>query len=352
MVTGIWKNKRILVTGHTGFKGAWAARVLACEGADVIGLSLPPEPDPTLYAILGKEHFAGEHFVDLRDQDALNSAVIQSRADIVLHMAAQPLVRRSYADPIETYATNFMGTVHLLESLRECDDVSVVLCVTSDKVYENKDTGKAFSEQDQLGGHDPYSASKAAMELAVASFARSFFDERGVAVATARAGNVIGGGDFANDRLVPDIVRAVQNDEPLVLRYPNATRPWGHVLDCVYGYMSYIARLHDSPETPRSMNFGPRSDTGPITAAELAETILSRLKPSMSWQQDTNNNPIEKQMLLLDAKQAESTLGWTARLAGAPAVDWTAEWYEAFLNEMDMATETDRQIDAFNGLDK
>ncbi len=347
---GFWLRKRVLLTGHTGFKGAWAARRLAREGADVIGLSLPPEPDPTLYAMLGQEHLGGEHFIDLRDQDALRSAMKQMKPEIVLHMAAQPIVRRSYADPVETYATNFMGTVHLLESLRDCNDLSVVLCVTSDKVYENADTGTAFREQDRLGGHDPYSASKAAMEIAVASFASSFFDDRGVTVATARAGNVIGGGDFAADRLVPDIVRAVQQDQPLVLRYPKATRPWGHVLDCVEGYLSYIKCLNEKPKTPRAMNFGPSPDAHDITTAELSETMLAKLKPGTTWQQDTGSNPVEKQMLSLDAQLAEKTLDWKARLTGTRAIDWTADWYAAYLSGMEMAAETDRQIDAFRRL--
>ncbi len=345
-----WATKRVLLTGHTGFKGAWAARCLALEGADVFGLALPPDPGPTLYAMAGSRHIAEEFFVDLRDLDALRAAIGKARPDIVLHMAAQPLVRRSYAEPIETYATNVMGTVHLLECLRGCKDLSVVLCVTSDKVYDNPETGVAFQESDRLGGHDPYSASKGAMEIVVASYARAFFDDRGVAVAAARAGNVIGGGDFSEDRLIPDILRAVQGNTPLVLRYPEATRPWGHVLDCLSGYFGYVTRLYDDPALPRAMNFGPSPDAPTITTGELADTMLAKLQPGTEWQLDQSKNPVEKKLLSLDPQLAMTTLGWASRLAGAGAIEWTADWYRAYLDGADMIVETDRQINAFREL--
>lgn len=265
-----WRGKRVLLTGHTGFKGSWAAIWLSGMGAKVTGLSLPPDQSPSLFELAGVASLAESLLVDLRDEAAVARALAGRPFDLVLHMAAQPIVRTAIAAPVETFASNVMGTVHLLQALRGQPDLKAALVVTSDKVYANAETGRAFAEGDALGGKDPYSASKAATEIAVASFARSYFEPAGIPLATARGGNVIGGGDFSRDRIVADIVRAARGQEQVVLRHPEATRPWQHVLDCVAGYLVYLQALAGDPTTPRAMNFGPRPGGREVTVGELA----------------------------------------------------------------------------------
>ena len=345
-----WRGRRVLLTGHTGFKGAWAARWLARRGAEVTGLALPPDTDPSLYEILGTAHLAGEHMVDLRDLVSVRQAVDAARPEVALHMAAQPIVRASYDDPVGTFATNVMGTVHLLEALRRIEGLTAVLVVTSDKVYENDDQGRAFLESDRLGGHDPYSASKAAAEVAVSSYARSFFVNRDVRVATARGGNVIGGGDFAEDRMVPDVVRAARRNEVLILRNPTATRPWQHILDCLSGYFTFAERLMLGGEAPTALNFGPRSDTPAMPTTGLVSRMQSAMGAECGWRPDTAPQPVEKSRLAVDAGEALRVLGWRTRLDLEATIDLTAAWYSAQASGEDMAAFTDAQIDAFEGL--
>ncbi len=347
---GLWRGRRVLLTGHTGFKGAWAARWLARRGADVTGLALPPNTRPSLHEVLGTAHLAGEHMVDLCDLASVRRAVEVARPEVVLHMAAQSIVRASYHDPVGTYATNLMGTVHLLEALREIDALKAVLVITSDKVYENDEEGRAFRESDRLGGHDPYSASKAVAEVAVSSYARSYFMNRGVRVATARGGNVIGGGDFADDRMVPDIVRAARRNAALTLRNPTATRPWQHVLDCLSGYFAFAERLMVGEGEPAALNFGPPSDVPEIQTTELVERMQSAMGVESGWQHDVTPQPIEKERLSVDASEALRLLGWQARLDVKAAIDLTAAWYSAQARGEDMAAFTDAQIDFFEGL--
>ena len=252
-----WRGREVLLTGHTGFKGGWAAIWLHRMGAKVTGLSLAPDQTPSLYDLARVGELTDSRIVDLRDRAAVAEVVGSKPFDMVLHLAAQPIVRTSIEDPIGTFASNVMGTAHLLDALR-AKTPQAVLCITSDKVYANHETGKAFVEADALGGKDPYSASKAASEIAVHSFARSYFDKAGVPVATARGGNVIGGGDFSRDRLVSDIVRAVRAGQVLTLRHPESTRPWQHVLDCVAGYLVYdYTHYHVHHHRPKT-NFGRR----------------------------------------------------------------------------------------------
>ncbi|MDB5463805.1 MAG: CDP-glucose 4,6-dehydratase protein [Phenylobacterium sp.] len=232
-----WRGQRVLLTGHTGFKGSWAAVWLERLGAEVTGLALAPDQSPSLFELAGVETLTRSLVVDLRDRAAVEAALAGRSFDLVLHMAAQPIVRTAIAEPVETFATNVMGTVHLLQALRVQAALKAALAITSDKVYANAETGRAFAEGDALGGKDPYSASKAATEIAVQSFAKSYFEPAGVPLATARGGNVIGGGDFSPDRIVADIVRAARAQQPVVLRHPEATRPWQHVLDCLAGYL-------------------------------------------------------------------------------------------------------------------
>lgn len=348
--SAFWAGKRVFLTGHTGFKGAWASLWLARMGAEVTGFALAPETEPNLYTLASVEAaLRRSHIGDLRDAEALRSAIAGADPEIVIHMAAQPLVRRSYAAPVETFATNVMGTVNLLEALRGRETLTTVLVVTTDKVYENAEQGIAFREEDALGGHDPYSASKAATEIVSSSYARSFFEEAGICVATARGGNVIGGGDFSEDRLVPDIWRALRAGEPLVLRNPKAARPWQHVLDCLTGYFTYVRGLAGRVDLPRALNFGPPPDAAPVTVAALAEAVQSALGGG-SWKPANDTGPHEMMALEIDSRKARACLGWKDRLAGEPCVEWLADWYRDLNDGADMRQTTLRQIADFEAL--
>ena len=256
-------------------------------------------------------------------------------------------MRLSYREPVETFATNVMGTVHLLDALRGRRGLAAVLVVTTDKVYENDERGRAFAEGDRLGGHDPYAASKAAAELAVASYARSFFDDAGVPVATARGGNVIGGGDFAEDRLVPDIVRALRAGTAPELRNPRATRPWQHVLDCLDGYLTYVQALVGDPATPRALNIGPHDPADVQTVAQVTAAMQAALGAEGQWSLDAAPQPHEMAALALAPALARERLGWQGRLGSAEAIRWTADWYAAWVNGADMTRTTDDQIAAY-----
>jgi CDP-glucose 4,6-dehydratase len=264
-------------------------------------------------------------------------------------MAAQPLVRRSIAQPAETFAINVMGTVHLLEALRARNDIKAILIVTSDKVYANDETGRAFAEGDRLGGKDPYSGSKAAAELAVQSYAKTYFVGRGVPVATARGGNVIGGGDYSEDRLIPDIIRAVASGEPLVLRHPEATRPWQHVLDCLSGYFLFAEGLASQDQMPSSLNFGP-DPSAPITVGAVADAMAQALGSPMQREHRPIAGSIEMTALAVDASRARARLGWRDRLVGAAAIGWTADWYRAQSEGRDMRAFTLGQIATYRQL--
>jgi CDP-glucose 4,6-dehydratase len=353
-VTGgpaFWRGRRVLLTGHTGFKGGWAARWLVRRGAAVTGLALPPDQDPDLWTLAGIADLGPSHLVDLRDRVVVAAAVREAAPEIVLHMAAQPLVRRSYVEPVDTFATNVMGTVNLLDALRGAPDLAAVLVVTSDKVYRNQESGRPFTEDDRLGGHDPYSASKAAAEVAAACYADAFLAPRGVRLATARGGNVIGGGDFSVDRLVPDIWRAAESGTPLVLRHPDATRPWQHVLDCLSGYFAYLEALATGREVPPALNFGPDVDAAAVPVSALADAMQAALGVTALWQAVSEPGAArEMQALALDPALARRTLGWSGRLPMAEAVQWTADWYRALQRGADMAAFTDAQIASYEQL--
>lgn len=321
-----WAGKRVLLTGHTGFKGGWAAIWLAALGARVTGLALTPDQTPALYDLAGIEDLVRSWMVDLRSAEAVDDALSGETFDLVLHMAAQPIVRASLEDPVATFAANIMGTAHLLQTLRAQPALQACLVVTSDKVYANAETGHAFAEGDPLGGKDPYSASKAAAEIVVQSFARSYYDPAGVPLATARGGNVIGGGDFSRDRLVADIVRAGRAQGETVLRHPEATRPWQHVLDCVAGYLVYLEHLAVDPATPRALNFGPRPGGAAVTVGDLATRALAALG-ARPWRHEPDPASIEAKTLGIDASLARRALGFESRLDAPDAVDWTMDWY-------------------------
>lgn len=325
-----WGQQRVLLTGHTGFKGSWAALWLEQLGAEVHGLSLAPDHVPDLYSRLAPFAGATSTIADINDPEVVRAAVAAARPTLALHMAAQPLVRRSYAEPALTFATNVTGTAHVLDALRGAPDLKAVLVVTTDKVYRNDGSGRRFVESDPLGGHDPYSASKAGTEMVAAAFADSYFSKAGVALATARGGNVVGGGDWSADRLVPDAWRALHAGVPLELRYPQATRPWQHVLDCLSGYLVYLEALATRPELPRALNFGPAADDAPVTVAAVADMVAAALGGPRGWVPAPGDHPAEAPALALDAGAAMAALGWHPRLDARAALQWSADWYRGY----------------------
>ncbi len=343
-----WAGKRVLLTGHTGFKGGWAAIWLRKLGAEVTGLALAPDQTPSLFDLARIADLLDSHVADLRDPAAVEAVLAGRRFDLVLHMAAQPIVRTSIEDPVGTFATNILGTAHLLQALRELPELKAVLTVTSDKVYANAETGRAFQEGDALGGKDPYSASKAAAEIVAQSFARSYFEPAGVRLATARGGNVIGGGDFSRDRLVADIVRAARADEPVILRHPEATRPWQHVLDCVAGYLTHLQALATDPDTPRALNFGPRPGGPEVTVGELATLGVEALG-ARPWRHEPDPASIEAKSLAIDASLARRTLGFESRLDAPHAVALTMDWYAAQASGRDARALCEAQLADYEG---
>lgn len=343
-----WRGKRVLLTGHTGFKGSWAAIWLAELGAEVTGLALAPDQQPSLFDLAGVEALTASLIVDLRDLAAVEAALSGRDFDLVLHMAAQPIVRTAIADPVATFASNVMGSVHLLQALRAQTGLKAVLAITSDKVYANAEAGRAFAEGDALGGKDPYSASKAATEIAVQSFAKSYFEPAGVPLATARGGNVIGGGDFSADRIVADIVRAARAQQPVVLRHPEATRPWQHVLDCVAGYLVYLQALASDAGTPRAMNFGPRPGGREVTVGELATLGVEALG-AQPWRHEPDPTSLEARSLAIDASLAGRVLGFESRLDAPAAVALTMDWYRRQANGEGALALCREQISSYEG---
>lgn len=347
---GLWVGREVLLTGHTGFKGSWLAHWLHLWGARVHGLALDPQSPGGLFVAAGVDAAVAEdRRGDIRDADAVREAVEAARPSVVFHLAAQPLVRESYRDPLATWATNVMGTAHVLDAARECGSVEAVVVVTTDKVYAHASSGRAFMESDRLGAADPYSSSKAAAELVTASYAESFLRGRGVAVTTARAGNVIGGGDWATDRLVPDLVRAVRAGEPVVVRHPGATRPWQHVLEPLAGYLLLAERLLQAPETvPSALNFGPSPDDF-ATVANLIALVTELTGHHLEVRVAIDPGLPEAAELTLDSSLAGHVLGWFPRWSLREAVAATVAWYEAEAAGADMAAFTRRQISEFIG---
>jgi CDP-glucose 4,6-dehydratase len=343
-----WSGKRVLLTGQTGFKGAWCALWLAELGAKVTAFALPPDQGPSLYREAGVDRACDSHFADLRDARAFRGIIERCQPQVVLHMAAQALVRRSIREPETTWQTNVMGTLNLLNGLRDLPGLEAILVVTSDKVYANDGRGRSFREGDPLGGKDPYSASKAACDILVHSMAQSYFPT--APVATVRGGNVIGGGDFSEDRLAPDCVRAIVSGAPLVLRQPKSTRPWQHVLDCLCGYLLYAEALVQKPDTPRAMNIGPES-AHDLPVRTFAEQLLAEMgRPDLLSVQEEART-VEAAKLALDPSLARRTLGWRDRLVGSAAIRATARWYQAWHAGADMAGLTRQEITAYQGVE-
>lgn len=341
-----WRDKRVLLTGHTGFKGGWTTLWLQSMGAKVSGLSLLPETEPSLFKLARIDEIVAEGICDMREAPAVAATIAAARPQIVIHMAAQPLVRRSVSEPVATFTTNVMGTANILEALRQTPDLLAVLVVTTDKVYENAEDGRAFVESDPLGGHDPYAASKAAVEIVTQSFARTYFETRGIPVATARGGNVIGGGDFSQDRVVPDIWRAMKRGEPIRLRYPHATRPWQHVLDCLSGYLCFTQALAERRTDARALNFGPDASVQ-LSVANLVETMQAAMGCRHGWLVDERPKPREMQSLALNSDLARTSLGWREVLSGGKILAATAEWYLALEHNEDMRAFSLRAIQEY-----
>jgi len=347
-----WRDRRVLLTGHTGFKGAWLSLWLSALRAQVTGFALAPAGAPNLWSLLeANPCFDGPRSVigDLRDPRSLDDAVRSADPHIVIHMAAQALVRESYRDPLGTYATNVMGTAALLQQCRALQHLECVIIVTSDKVYENRGEGRAFVESDRLGGHDPYSNSKACAELLTASFRDSFFAD-GPPIATVRAGNVIGGGDWSTDRLIPDCVRTLASGEPVSLRYPDAVRPWQHVLEPLSGYLALAQALVQSPQSaPHAVNFGPDPSSF-CTVRDVVDSFSRRFRGKPGWTSDPSPHPAEAAALTLSSGLARRSLGWHPRLDIHETLAWTADWYLAHSGGEDMLAFSEAQISRYREL--
>jgi len=350
-----WRRKRVLLTGHTGFKGSWLSLWLQDLGADVLGYALGPPTDPSLYVLAdvqrGMQSVAG----DILDLDHLRRVFREFQPRIVFHLAAQPLVRRSYADPVGTYSTNVLGTAHVLEAARHTGGVEAMVVVTSDKCYEHTGDTRPFRETDRLGGFDPYSSSKAGAELVTAAFRQSFFNPgqpssgtgARAGIATARAGNVIGGGDWGADRLVPDVMRAALGGGELRIRNPHAVRPWQHVLDPLCGYLMLAEKLCEDPRGfSQAWNFGPE-EAQPLPVSALLERIGSLLGFAVDWRIDGGEHPHEAGCLRLDCTKARTQLGWKQQWNLNAALEATVNWYKTYPSHPDIRSLTERQIQSF-----
>ncbi len=352
MDPNFWKSRKVFLTGHTGFKGSWLALWLLSMGADVCGYALDPPTVPNLYRLLVLDRQLQSIHGDIRDLAALESALRDFAPEVVIHLAAQPLVRLSYQSPVETYAVNVLGTVHLLDAIRRTPSVRAVVVVTSDKCYENQEWHWPYREHEPMGGHDPYSSSKGCAELVTAAYRRSFFEpgrhsQHQVAVASARAGNVIGGGDWALDRLVPDIVRAFAAGEPVIIRNPDAVRPWQHVLDPLAGYLELAQRLiTDGAAFAEAWNFGPTEcDARPVR--HVVSEMAHLWGDGANWRCTEPEHLHEANLLRLDSSKARARLGWSPRWTLAETLANTVAWYKAFYCCQDVRACSLNQIQSF-----
>lgn len=348
-----WKNRKVLVTGHTGFKGCWLALWLKEMGAKVSGLSLDPPTQINLFTLSGLEQQIDHHHIDIRQHAEVVDCIKTLQPEIVFHLAAQSLVRPSYENPVETFSSNVMGTVHVLDACRLTDSVKTIINITSDKCYENREWVWGYRESDRMGGHDPYSCSKGCAELVTSSFRRSFLSSSAgnadTRLASVRAGNVIGGGDWATDRIVPDIIRAISNGDSPEIRNPGAIRPWQHVLDPLHGYLLLAQAMVDQEGFDDGWNFGPDDDST-VTVAELFNKLLDHWPEAASYRLSEQKHPHEAAVLKLDCSKARTLLGWRPLLDLNSAVQWTAEWYLAWHQQDKLAEFTLRQIRRFQQL--
>lgn len=339
-----WHGKRVLITGHTGFKGCWLSLWLRSMGVILRGLSLAPPTEPALFCIASLAEDMEHRVIDIRDFEAVKAQMVEFRPEIVIHMAAQPLVRLSYQQPVETYATNVMGTVHVLESARQVGSVKCIVNITTDKCYENRDWVWGYREDDAMGGHDPYSSSKSCSELVSSAYRASFLKEAGIAVATARAGNVIGGGDWAVDRLVPDILFALQHKQVVQIRNPYAIRPWQHVLEPLSGYLLLAQSLYTRFQTDaEGWNFGP-GDEDACSVQWIVEHICEFWGGGASWSMQPGIHPHEARHLKLDISKARQRLQWQPRWSLETALRYTIDWHRSWLGGKDMKAVSLNQI--------
>jgi CDP-glucose 4,6-dehydratase len=350
-----WENKRVFLTGHTGFKGGWMSLWLKSMGANVTGYSLAPNTSPNLFSVLDIGNLIDKsHIADVRDLAQLGGAMLEANPDLVIHMAAQPLVRNSYANPVETYATNVMGTVHLLESTRSIDKVRATLIVTTDKCYENKEWIWGYREIESMGGFDPYSSSKGCAELVTSAYRQSFFSmaNSNNKIASARAGNVIGGGDWSEDRLVPDAIKAFELGRPLMIRNPLAIRPWQHVLEPLSGYLILAQALYErgSPFAT-GWNFGPRED-GNRTVQEVVDLLITEWGEEARWEMENSQQPHEANLLRLDCTKAHLQLGWLPKWGLETTMQKVIQWHKAYLAKENMQEVSLVQINQYIGSKK
>ena len=342
-----WQGKRVLLTGHTGFKGSWLSLWLQSMGAVIRGVALEAPTEPALFNVAQVADGMDHQIADIRDYEAIQELMTEFQPEIVIHMAAQPLVRLSYQQPIETYATNVMGTVHVLEAARQAGSVRAIVNITTDKCYENREWVWGYREDEPMGGHDPYSNSKGCAELVGSAYRRSFLKDAGIAMATARAGNVIGGGDWAADRLVPDILRALEKREPVLVRNPHAIRPWQHVLEPLSGYLLLAERLYEHGQVDaEGWNFGPRDeDARPVQW--IVEHLCANWSHGATWSLQPGEHPHEANFLKLDISKARQRLHWTPRWSLETALTRITEWHQAWLAKQDMRALCLQQISQY-----
>ena len=352
-----WQDKKVLITGHTGFKGSWLSLWLQRLGADVVGYALCPPTEPSLFEMAQIAQTMTSVTGDVRDVEHLKAVIGDHQPEIVFHMAAQPLVRRSYENPVATYSTNVMGTVNMLEAVRRSGTVRVVVSITSDKCYENKEWLWGYRENDPLGGHDPYSSSKACSELVISAYRSSYFppeeyESHGVAVASARAGNVIGGGDWAEDRLIPDMMNAMMTTCAVVIRRPDAIRPWQFVLEPLSGYLMLAAKLwKHGPEFAESWNFGPNDgEVRPVSW--VADYMTALWGKGARWELESASYLHEDTVLKLDCSKARKLLDWSPRLRLPIALEWIVEWYRGYAGSADIRQLTESQIERYESLER
>ena len=344
-----WIGKRVLITGHTGFKGGWLAIWLQRLGANVTGIALPPNTTPSLFQLAHVAQGIQSHMCDIRDEAALAALLIAAQPEVVFHLAAQPLVRAGYREPLSTFATNIMGTAHLLDALHGQAYARVAVMVTTDKVYRNQEHHLPYREDDTLGGYDPYSASKAASEIVIASYRDAYLKEQGMAIASARAGNVIGGGDWTEDRLIPDAVRAWSTGQPLVIRNPQATRPWQHVIEPLAGYLTLAQKLWQQPELAGAYNFGPHTHEAG-TVETVANLACAAYGDGSVKQENSIANPHEAGWLALEVAKARIVLGINPKWRLAESVQRTMAWYKAQQQGVDARTLCEVEIAAYEAL--
>jgi len=326
-----WNNRQVLVTGHTGFKGSWLSLWLSNLGADVSGIALNPPTSPNLFDLARiQDSMSHNKILDIRNRMDVHDAVSEIAPEIIFHLAAQPLVRQSYSDPVETYETNIMGLVHLFEAIRHTPSVKTVIIVTTDKCYDNREWVWGYRESDALGGRDPYSSSKGCAEIVAHAYRSSFLANNGVAVATARAGNVIGGGDWAQDRLIPDILSSIAKGIPPLIRYPDAIRPWQHVLDPLNGYLALAEQLSNNNSLCGAWNFGP-DNADCLTVAEVTETLLELYGTDITWTSDQEDTHHEARFLKLDCAKASSLLKWRPQWSCKQTLSAVVDWHKKYL---------------------